>query len=48
MSILRLLDNNGYIDGGENLLEGRELTKLPMSEMYKIRGNEISVISRSP
>ena len=48
MSILRLLDNNGYIDGGEIYFEGRELTKLPMSEMYKIRGNEISVIFQEP
>lgn len=48
MSILRLLDGNGYIAGGEILFNGVDLTKLPLSEMYKIRGNDISVISRSP
>ena len=48
MSILRLLDSNGYIDGGRILFDGRELTKLPMSEMYRIRGNQISVIFQEP
>ena len=43
MSILRLLDGNGYIDSGEILFNGQDLTKLSMNEMYKIRGNEISV-----
>jgi peptide/nickel transport system ATP-binding protein len=35
--LLRLLDGNGYIDSGEIFFEGRDLTKLPMSEMYHIR-----------
>lgn len=48
MSILRLLDGNGYIDSGEILFHGKELTKCPMNEMYKIRGNEISVIFQEP
>ncbi len=48
MSILRLLDGNGYIASGEIFFEGRDLTKLPMSEMYKIRGNDISVIFQEP
>jgi len=48
MSILRLLDGNGYIDSGEILFDGQELTKLSKSEMYKIRGNEISVIFQEP
>ena len=48
MSIIRLLDSNGYIDGGSILFDGRELTKLPMSEMYRIRGNQISVIFQEP
>ena len=43
MSILRLLDGNGYIDSGEILFNGVDLTKLSINEMYKIRGNEISV-----
>ena len=48
MSILRLLDGNGYIDSGEILFDGVDLTKLSMNEMYKIRGNEISVIFQEP
>ena len=48
MSILRLLDGNGYIDSGEILFEGKDLTKIPMSEMYNIRGNKISVIFQEP
>lgn len=48
MSILKLLDGNGYIESGEILFEGKDLTKLPMSEMYHIRGNKISVIFQEP
>ena len=48
MSILQLLDANGYIAGGEVFFEGRDLTKLPLSEMYSIRGNAISVIFQEP
>ena len=48
MSILRLLDDNGFIDGGEILFDGRDLTKLTTNEMYKVRGNEISVIFQEP
>ena len=44
MSILRLLDGNGYIDSGEILFEGQDLAKATNEEMYKIRGNKISVI----
>ena len=52
MSILRLLDENGYIESGEVTFYDddvrRELTKLPLSEMQKIRGNRISVIFQEP
>ena len=48
MSILQLLDGNGYIDSGEILLEGKDLTKFSLKEMYKIRGNDISVIFQEP
>ena len=34
MSILRLLDENGYIDGGEILFDKTDLVKLPMEKMY--------------
>lgn len=48
MSILRLLDGNGYIANGEVLFDGRDLTKLTQQEMYEIRGNAISVIFQEP
>lgn len=48
MSILRLLDENGYIESGEEIFEGKDLTKLSMNEMYHIRGNAISVIFQEP
>ena len=48
MSILRLLDDNGYIDSGEIIFNGRDLTKVSKEEIYKIRGNEISVIFQEP
>ena len=48
MSILKLLDGNGYIANGEILFEGKDLTKLSIEEMYKIRGNQISVIFQEP
>ena len=35
MSILQLLDGNGYIDSGEILFDGRNLSKLSRSEMCK-------------
>ena len=48
MSILRLLDANGYIDSGSVLFDGRELTTLSINDMYKVRGNDISVIFQEP
>ena len=48
MSILRLLDGNGYIAEGEVLFDGKDLTKLTQEEMYEIRGNKISVIFQEP
>lgn len=48
MSILQLLDGNGYIADGEVLFEDKDLTKLSQQEMYSIRGNKISVIFQEP
>ena len=48
MSILRLLDANGYIAEGEILFDGKNLVDLPTQEMYNIRGNSISVIFQEP
>ena len=48
MSILQLLDGNGYIADGTITFNGRDLSKLSRQDMYKIRGNEISVIFQEP
>ena len=48
MSILQLLDGNGYIDSGEILFEGKNLAEISMDELYAIRGNKISVIFQEP
>ncbi len=48
MSILRLLDANGYIAGGEVHFDGKDLVNLPTQELYNIRGNRISVIFQEP
>ena len=48
MSILQLLDGNGYIESGEILLEGKDLTKYSVKQMLDIRGNDISVIFQEP
>ncbi len=52
MSILRLLEENGYIDSGEILFDTGErtlnLAVLPKAEMYAVRGNEISMIFQEP
>ncbi len=48
MSILRLLDANGYIESGEISFDGKDLVNLPTQDMYHIRGNRISVIFQEP
>jgi len=48
MSIIKLLDGNGYIHKGEILFNGRNLVNVPINEMSKIRGNDISVIFQEP
>ena len=48
MSMLQLLDGNGYSDSGEIIFDGVDLTKLSRQEMYKVRGNKISVIFQEP
>jgi len=48
MSILRLLDGNGRIAGGEIWFDGKDLTKLSTNDIYKVRGNDISVIFQEP
>lgn len=48
MSIIRLLDGNGYIESGNITFNGRDVIHCSDKEMYEIRGNEISVIFQEP
>ena len=48
MSILKLLDGNGYIDSGKVIFDGRDLAEVSVKDMCKVRGNEISVIFQEP
>src|SRR4051812_4584692 len=49
LSIMRLIPNPpGRVVGGEILYKGRDLLKLPIDEMRRIRGNEISMIFQEP
>ena len=48
LSLLRLLPDPGRIVGGEVRLDGRDLLRLPETEMRRIRGNDISMIFQEP
>lgn len=52
MSILRLLDENGYIEKGEILFDDGEkmedLVSLSKEKMYAVRGNKISLVFQEP
>jgi len=48
MSILKLLDSNGFIAGGEIYFRGKDLATFNQKQMQNIRGNAISVIFQEP
>ena len=49
LSILRLIaEPPGKIESGEILFKGQDLCEIPLDEMRKIRGNEISMIFQEP
>ena len=48
LSILRLLPNSASHPTGEILFEGRDILKLPETEMRAIRGDRISIIFQEP
>ncbi len=48
MSILRLFEKNQRIHSGEVWFDGKEISNLSLKEMYKIRGNSVSVIFQEP
>jgi len=48
LSVMGLLAENGRVESGEAIFNGRDLLKLPDAEMRKIRGNRISMIFQEP
>lgn len=48
LSIMRLIQNPGKIEGGEIFFEGKDLLKLSDEEIRQIRGNEIAMIFQEP
>lgn len=47
-ALLRLHDGLAGISGGELWFDGRDLMKLPISEMQKVRGAEIGMVFQDP
>ena len=48
MSIIRLLDGNGYIESGSITFDGKDILSASDKDLHHIRGNEISVIFQAP
>ena len=48
LSIMGLISEPGRISGGEILFKGSDLTRLPLQELQKIRGDQISMIFQEP
>ena len=48
MSIIRLLDGNGYIESGSITFDGKDILSASDKDLHHIRGNEISVIFQEP
>ncbi|MFB0917738.1 MAG: ABC transporter ATP-binding protein [Clostridiaceae bacterium] len=48
MSLMKLLDENGKVEGGEIIFDGEDITRYSTKEMEKIRGNEIGMIFQDP
>ena len=48
LSILKLLPENANINSGSIMYEEKDLLKLPLNEIEKIRGNKISTIFQEP
>ncbi len=48
LSILRLLPSGSKIDQGKIIFNEKDILKLPVKEIEKIRGNEISTIFQEP
>ncbi len=47
-SIINLISQPGFIDSGEILFEGEEISHYPLEKMRDLRGNRISMIFQDP
>ncbi|MFW5646626.1 MAG: ATP-binding cassette domain-containing protein, partial [Acetivibrio ethanolgignens] len=47
-AILGILAGNSIVEGGEILYDGKDLLKLSEEELYKLRGDKISMIFQDP
>ena len=48
LSLMHLLDENGFIPEGKMIYKGQDITKLSQNKMRKVRGNEIAMIFQEP
>lgn len=48
LTILKLLDANGFLADGKIIFNGRDITNLSTKDLYNIRGNSISMIFQEP
>lgn len=48
LAALNLIPRPGWIENGSVLLDGKDLSKMPRSELRRLRGNEISIIFQEP
>jgi oligopeptide/dipeptide ABC transporter ATP-binding protein len=48
LSLLRLVPDPGKIVGGDILFAGRDLLRMPLEEMRRVRGNRIGMIFQEP
>jgi oligopeptide/dipeptide ABC transporter ATP-binding protein len=48
LSLLRLVPDPGKIVGGDILFEGRDLLRMPLEEMRRVRGNRIGMVFQEP
>ena len=47
-AVLGILAGNSIIEGGEILYDGKDLLKISEEEMYKLRGDKLSMIFQDP
>ena len=48
LSIMRLIEKPGQIEGGEILLEGKDIVKMSEDERRKVRGKKVAMMCQEP